>query len=464
MVSGRIVAGVLLCMSQLHAIVYSCSPPAGTPLCQFPEKVDITFIGTPIDSNYDPNPPGGSDVAFLGMWYRFSVKESFTGLRPQEREVVVWLSVGGGKPEIGRTFFVHAVREGRQIRLAACGNTRPVEEATTDIQYLRERLRGQFRSYISGSVLRHYKGSQYFVETGLDGAPRGLPGAIVVLRNGNTTFDLKTDERGQFRADDTVPGKYSMSLESAGYRTIKSYTIEVPSNGCGIGHAGMFTNAGIGGVVRRADGTPAGGVELDLIDAEPGYRSFTGKLDMIETGKDGKFSVAGLPSGRFLLGVNIKESSRYPDQTPPTYYPGAVDRSKAQVIELTPNESKAGLILTLPPPRAFRTVRVHLRWPDGRIPARGAIDAWANEGIYVSKYELKNGTFDLQLLQGVDYWLTAAALDETRQPTPYARGTWVYADNYRLSAGDDPVEVTVTAHFAEPQWANAVYSRMDTKK
>jgi len=122
------------------------------------------------------------------------------------------------------------------------------------------------------------------------------------------------------------------------------------------------------------------------------------------------------------------------------------------------------LILTLPPPRGFRTVRVHLRWPDGSAPAKGGIDAWVNQGIYVSKYELKKGTFDLQLLRGVDYWLTAGALDETRRPTPNSRGIWVYADKYRLPAGDDPVEVTVTAHFAEPQWPGVVYSRKDTKK
>ena len=43
-----------------------------------PLKIDITFIGTPIATNYDPNPPGGSDVAFLNMWYRFAVKEAFS--------------------------------------------------------------------------------------------------------------------------------------------------------------------------------------------------------------------------------------------------------------------------------------------------------------------------------------------------------------------------------------------------
>jgi len=301
------VAGLLVCVGQIQAIIYSCSPPPGAPLCQFPGKIDITFVGTAIDTNYDPNPPGGSDLAFLGMWYRFSVEEAFTGLKPDEKEVVAWLSVGGGKPDIGKPFFVHAVREGDHIRLAECGNTRPLEEAETDIQYLRGRIRGDFRSFIAGSVLRHYNGSQYFLETGLDGRPRGLAGARVKLQGGNRSVDVVTDEDGQFRANDVSPGSYTLFPESPGYRTAQTYTVEVQSNGCGIAHMSMLTNAGLSGVVLRSDGGPARRVKLDLIDAEPGYRAITSIGDMIETDEQGTFSVTGLPGGRYLLGINIKE-------------------------------------------------------------------------------------------------------------------------------------------------------------
>jgi hypothetical protein len=464
MTSGRIVTGILLCSGLMPAVVYHCSPPPLTPLCQFPENIGITFVGTAIATNYNPNPPAGGDVAFMNMWYKFSVGEILTGLPPDEEEVVVWLSLGGGSPQLGRTFFVHAQREGDRIRLASCGNTRPVEDAAPEIQYLREKLRGDFKPYITGSVLRHYKGSQYAVETYLDGPPRGLAGASVSLQGAARRYDLTADEQGRFRADNVAPGSYALTAESAGYRISQPNTVEVPQNGCGIAHIGMFTDAAISGVVRHADGTPAKKVGLDLIDADPAYRSITTTLHMIETGPSGEFAVDHLPSGRFLLGVNIKESSTYPDQTPPTYYPGVAARGDAQVIELLPNENRTGLILTLLPPRAFRSVRVHLRWPDGTLPRRGAIDAWANEGIYVSDYEPKNGIFELKLLQGVDYWLTAAALDESRRPTEFARGTWVYADNYRLAAGEAAADITLTARFAEPQWDKAIYARPNADK
>ena len=460
----RILVPLLFSSGLLRAVVYTCSPPPTTPLCQFPRKVDITFVGTAIDTNYDPNPPGGGDLAFFGMWYRFSVDEVFTGLRPNEKEVVAWLSLGGGSPEIGRKFFVHAQREGDRIRLASCGNTRRAEDASEDIGDLRKKLKGDFTPYIVGSVLRNYKGSQYAIESELEGLPRGLAGAKIALDGPSGVLKVVSDEQGRFRVNDVKPGNYAMTAESSGYRMAQTVTVEVPQDGCGIAHVGVFTNAGISGIVRRSDGTPAKDVELDLIDADPGYLSRTNHAPSIKTGSQGEFSLTNLPSGRFLLGVNIEESSRYPDQTPPSYYPGVAARGDAEVIELGPNEVRTGLVLTLLPPRAFRLVRVHLQWPDGTIPRGGAMNAWANRGIYVSKYELKDGIFELNLLQGVDYWLDAAALDESRKPTQFARGTWVYADNYRLSAGTDTVDVTMTALFAEPQWSKAIYPRVETSK
>ncbi len=150
-------------------------------------------------------------------------------------------------------------------------------------------------------------------------------------------------------------------------------------------------------------------MRLDLLDVDPHYAAISGIVDgRFKTGPKGEFSISDLPAGQFLLGVNINESTRYPDQTPPTYYPGVTSRNDAKVIELAPNKELTGLALTLPPPRPFRLVRVHLRRPGGTIPTQGAIDAWANRGIYLSNYKLQDGGFELKLLQGVDYWLQHA--------------------------------------------------------
>lgn len=457
----RVTAVLFLCSVIPSATQYTCAPPPDTPLCQFPKKIDITFIGTATATNYDPNDASG----WSHTWYRIQVEEALTGLRPDEKEIVAWTTLGSSTPAVGQHFFVHAERDSGRIVLMPCGNTKPVANATDDIAYLLSSGRGDFKPFISGSVLRHYQGSPYGVEQGLDGPPRGLPDVRVRLEGGSgALINLVTDAQGNFRANDVLPGSYTVNVDLPGYSVRKSYSIEVPPNGCGIAHVGMFTNSRISGVVRRADGTPASGMRLDLLDVDPHYAAISSILDKrFETGPNGEFSVSDLPAGRFLLGVNINESTRYPEQTPPTYYPSAVSRADAKVIGLAPNEELGGLVLTLPPSRPYRIVRVHLRWPDGTLPTKGAIDAWANRGIYVSNYVLVDGGFELKLLQGVDYWLTACAMDMKHLQQSFGPlsplGTWIYTDNYRLPAGNDPVDITLTAYFPEPQWFRAVYSK-----
>lgn len=441
-----------------HATTYSCIPPPGTPLCQFPKKIDVAFIGTAVATN--ANPDDHQDPDFASTWYQFKIEEPLSGLPPTETSIRVYLGLGGGSAIIGRRFFVHAERSGSGFRFAMCGNTRPAEKAETDIAYLRARLRGNFHPYLAGSILRHYAASPFAVEAWPTDHWRGVPDAAVTLTGPAGVFNLTTDALGAYRRDNVSPGTYTLSLQSPGYAFQKVHTIDVPPNGCGIGHFGAFTDAGISGIVKRPAGTPAANLELELIDADPNFPSITEYANRPKTGPSGEFAFTNLPSGTFLLGLNVHRSTRHPDQTPPTFYPGVAARSAATKIELKPNEQKRNLVLTLLPPRAFRTVLVNLRLPDGAVPRGGAIDAYVNEGIYVSNYQLTNGRFELKLLQGVDYWLTAAANVPARHPTRFAQHEWRYADNFRLPAGNDDIEITLTGVHHDPQWPKAIYPNL----
>ncbi len=457
----RLCLALLTFAAVAQATSFTCAPPPGAPLCQFPRKIDVAFIGTAIATNENPDDHQNPD--FANTWYQFKIEEPLSGLRPNETSIRVYLGLGGGTAIIGRPFFVHAERAGNGFRFATCGNTRPAEEAETDIAYLRARLRGDFHPYLAGSILRHYKASPFALEAWPTDHSRGVPHATVTLTGPAGAITLRTDANGAYRRENVPPGKYTVSLQAPGYAFQKAHAIEVPPNGCGLGHFGAFTNAGIFGNVKRPDGTPAANLELELIDSDPHFPAITGYLDRPTTGPNGEFAITNLPSGSFLLGVNIHHSTRYPDQTPPTYYPGVAARSAATKIELKPNERKQNLVLTLLPPRPFRTVRVNLRLPDGSVPRGGAIDAYVNEGIYVSNYQLTNGRFELKLLQGVDYWLTAAANVPARHPTRFANHEWRYADNFRLPAGNDDIEITLTGVHHDPQWSKALYPNLHPK-
>ena len=205
MLLPRLVAALVLCSAILSATQYTCAPPPDTPLCQFPKKIDVTFIGTATATNYDPNDASG----WSHTWYRIQVEEVFTGLHPDEKEIVAWTTLGSSTPAVGQLFFVHAERDNGRIVLMPCGNTKPVANATDDIAYLRSSARGDFKPFISGSVLRHYSGSPYGVETASDGPPRGLPDAKVSLnRDSGAVINLATDAQGRFHADDVRPGSH----------------------------------------------------------------------------------------------------------------------------------------------------------------------------------------------------------------------------------------------------------------
>lgn len=421
------------------ATTYTCQPPPETPLCQYPEKVDIAFIGTATETNYDP-------FSDSGTWFKFSVEQRLTGLSPGEREITVWTSLGSGVPEIGRRFFVHANRyENGRIYLASCGNTRPVEQAAEDIAYLLARQARTFQPYLSGSVLQHYDASQYAVSS-YSPPPRGLAGVKVKFEGKMGLLETTTDSSGQFRLAAVTPGAYSISAEAPGYKALKKFTATVPNGGCGIAHLGLWTDARLSGVVRKSDGSPAVGYELELVDVDPKFAAPPLKDgDPVITDKNGNFSFFGLPSGRYLLGVNVEETSPYPDRTPPTYYPGVGPRADAQAIELKPNERKKDIVLTLLPPRSFRLVRVLVRWPDGSIPDRSSIEAWRPKGRYISVEATREGGFELRLLEGVGYWLTASAWDARRRH-------WIYPDSYRLPAGKGTVEVTLIPRSSWPHF------------
>ena len=66
------------------AAACSCSAFAHTPLCQRIDQVKVLFIGTAVETNDDHD-------GFIkgGLWYRFSVEETFKGLDANVREVIV---------------------------------------------------------------------------------------------------------------------------------------------------------------------------------------------------------------------------------------------------------------------------------------------------------------------------------------------------------------------------------------
>jgi hypothetical protein len=85
-----------------------------------------------------------------------------------------------------------------------------------------------------------------------------------------------------------------------------------------------------------------------------------------ETDAGGNYSLTGVAPGKYFLGVNLTQS---PDKTAPykrTFYPGALDRRDAKIIEVGLGQKVSGLDLQLM--RGVKPVNVSgsVTFPDGK--------------------------------------------------------------------------------------------------
>src|ERR1700682_3225557 len=94
---------VILAVTRLGSAC-TCAPFASMPLCQRIDQVKVLFIGTATETNDDHD-------GFLkgGLWYRFSVEESFKGLDSTIREVIVDPASGSSCQEqftLGKRYLI----------------------------------------------------------------------------------------------------------------------------------------------------------------------------------------------------------------------------------------------------------------------------------------------------------------------------------------------------------------------
>ena len=126
---------VVLFPGLLSALSCTCDPPPETPLCQFPKKIAITFVGKAIETN--PAPANGDEVYWEQRWFRFQIEEPFKGLQKNEKYLVVYEGFGNGRIQIGENYFVHAFLEQGIVKFVNCGITGPVSQRTSEIENMR---------------------------------------------------------------------------------------------------------------------------------------------------------------------------------------------------------------------------------------------------------------------------------------------------------------------------------------
>jgi hypothetical protein len=358
----------------------ACSCAGGASPCQEYGRASAVFVGTVVSVRTVPR-PANSDKDETEYWaprrFKFFIEKSFLGLTGTETEVSTGLGGGdcGYDFKIGERYVVYAYQTGRTGRLVTsiCSRTNPFESAKSDLDFLRSLESERPGVTISGEIRRMRQN----VATGDSGYVGPMENFAVVVEGEGERKEVRTDADGRYRLTGLSPGKFKVTLllpdELFTYKPEQEIT--VADRGCATVNYSVVDNGRLSGKVLNPEGQPAAGVMLALMDAnriDP--KTNWGKL--VRADKDGNYSFSALPSGKYVLAVNLNRFPEPNDPTnayPRTYYPGVTDISKAEVISLAPGENLREFNLQIPIRRDPSVINVKVVWDDGTPVANAGI-------------------------------------------------------------------------------------------
>jgi len=457
--SKRIAITLVIAFVVTAQVALACSC-GYVPLCQRIDDVRVLFVGTALETNDDHDGIKG------GIWYRFSVEESFKGLPSGTREVIVDPASGTScqsEYTVGKRYLISSYGlnpinqptaaisvggfprlegkrpEGIVIVTGSCSGSSPIEDAAEDLAFARQYTSNPQAARIFGFARINAN------DTSFNSFP-GLKDVEITLTGEGHRYRQVTDKEGRFEIGDVAPGVYLARPALNGYKSqAKEYEITVPAHGCGLSNMSMLTDSRVSGRVLLEDGSPARSVQVEYMYGDPRYRHVYLENSRTETDSQGRFRFREMPSGNFYIGVNIKSP---PDSETPflrTYWPGVIDIQNAGVVSLKPNETKENLQFRLGPRSKERIVTIKVFWPDGKPAIDAAVDAKVDDVTAEFEKTDSSGEARLRLLAGVPYSIWAFGFMANRVT---ASGIKVLesrmdAEAISLAAGSEPAEFSL---------------------
>ena len=351
-------------------------------------------------------------------------------------------------PKVGHEYFVYAQRSdgasrpgARDLTTNLCSGIRPIEDAGADLAYAREVKQGAAPTgFVSGSisvVQRTLAGKA----VGSMASPPAIP---VTVSHGDAT-DTTVTERGEFRVAGRGAGTYRVSVHvpDAFYSDTPAMTVTLrdPRSCAHVGVA-LHDNGRVAGRVVDSAGRPVGGLTLELGLGGSGQGRRT------VTDRDGRYALARMPSGRFVLSVPAGPSRATGGRPMRVFHPGVDTLAAATRVTLAAGEERDLADFRIPDRQKYVPVSGVVFDADGR-PAEGArvyLKGVGDDDRIVSEPVAADfvGRFVIAALAGTDYLLFA---ERTR---PEGRSSRVDStDQLRLAVveGLKPVRLTLERRY-----------------
>lgn len=434
----------LLLLAQSRAVdACSCITPG--PACQTFWTTDAVFDAT-VDS-VEPitgggNIVGGRSFPLTQTLVKMTVRQAWKGGQTGGVELVE--NPGGGSCgydfKVGRRYLVFASKRPSDGRLTAsiCSLTQEFNgtgEAADFLVSLASPPRG-------GRVY----GSLTLREPVFDTEHRSRTRPIearVRLSNGRAT----TSTNGRFEFADVAPGQYRVELELPdGYTTYQpARDVRIPNAyACAREEYHLSPSARITGRVVAHDGRPVARLAIEATpptaQAHPmyGLAVISGQTDA-----DGYFEIRGVPDGRYIVGVNLKD---LPNQNNPyarTLYPS--EGPDAHEVTVSLGQTVDLGTWRLPPPLAIVKVAGIITWQDGTPAAGIFVGTWDRTRDPIERARGAGGAtsgadgrFSIELRQGRVYTFTARDRNSSLPISAPRIETTVAVEPIRIVIRQDP--------------------------
>ena len=336
---------------------------------------------------------------------RVTVLEGFKGV---VRGSVVELPSGnetmcGYDFKVGETYLIFASpTESGALTTGLCsGNRRLSQVSPMVLDDLQNLQRGYGRSEIVGALLRLRAG----------GPLPALPNIRVTASRGGKSFHAITNKQGRFRIGLDGPGDYAISADLPDALTLVQaghVHATVVERACTWVDLTAVNNARISGRLIAPAGVDVQGIPINVTSTD-GRATGVGA----ETDVDGRFEVAGIEPGEYLLGINIPciPYSGLPFQK--TLYPGVHNDADATRFQIAGPVKIEGRDLPFSGPVPTAPVSITVTAQDGHA-VKGAHIQRSNGCITdLATSTDETGRATLELFRG-DRWTLAATLqDET---------------------------------------------------
>jgi hypothetical protein len=325
---------------------------------------------------------------------RVQVVRSYRG--SASGEIVV--SVATLQPELekGETylFYASSVKKNSGARRASDScSTKPLSSVRPDELAILDGLdRGSRTGSVFGSLERKLNFQDHLQ---LNGIP-------ILLSNGKTTYSGATDREGKFDISGLSPGVYQISAGLPDTLALdRDEPIEIFPHGCFHAYLAAMNNATISGRIALPPGLKVAGTTVSAISATGG-----GEVDAIADSQ-GRYTIRGLPTGEYVVGVNTDANPPWVGAPyPPTYFPATRNPEEAKKFVVSGPAHFSAVNISLPLASQIVNVKVTATFENGK-PLQHELIGVSSSGYGIRDGQRTNskGVATLSVLRGERFFL-----------------------------------------------------------